>query len=91
MKIKPGCLCILMNTVSHPEAIGRVVTAVRLFIPGVWEIDVPGFSPPEVGGKWLCRQEWLKPINDPDLDVTEPADALLDNLLDVLQYTKEAA
>ena len=104
MKIKANMLCWLTSCKSYPEWIGRVVTTVRyapasplcdrdgmVYEDDAWIVTADWLPPPPFGDNWASPPSGLKPINDPDIDTTERDDALTDNLLDVLQYTKEAA
>lgn len=101
-RITPGTLCWLVRCDYEPSWVGRVVTAVRFvesrrvihqgrqfFIQAVWELSAPWMPPGPFGLKWSAPASYLRPIIDPDADLSEPAaDPMHEDLVDRLRFTR---
>lgn len=92
--IKPGCLCYLVGPYVRRDERGRVVTAARYFPNGrggetraLWEIEAPWLPPaPHPYAAWALLPGDLRPITDPDADMTADRKELLDLLLYAEQH-----
>jgi len=83
--IKPDMLCWIIRCQTDPKWIGRVVKTVAWSDERqVWAVTADWLPPPPWGIYWTAKSSSLKPLHDPDLDVTDRTDALHDNLLEFL-------
>ena len=79
MTISPGTLCYIVKTFCHPEAVGRIVTAVGMHpLNHAWIIAAPWMPANPFVDCWTLPSYCLRPIHDPDSMTGEDLKAEID-------------